>query len=141
MGYDITIGLKMALDDGHAMVVAETNLDAPAYPGDDDSHHVNVRRPGYVAWEAFCTQTGLHDLFFNKRDGLLAEHPGIVDLKPEHLEAVREAVHRHVGHAPLDEWRPGYGEGLDYTLARLLWLSWWMTWALRQGHPAAVQNW
>lgn len=140
MGYDIRIGLKMTRDDGSAFVVDEVNLSAPAFSGDDDCHHRNVRSPSYVAWSNFAGATGLGDLFFAPGAGLLANHPGLVDLTPEHLAAVRAALSRHVGDG-LPERAPGFGDGLDYTLARLLWLEWWMAWALDQPHPSAVENW
>lgn len=139
MGYDIRIGRRLEREDGTPFVADEIVMDAPDFPGDDGSNHANRRRPSYGSWQRFCDATGLHRMFYDRDAGLLANHPGIADLTPAHLAEVRRAIERY--RKPRPGIEPGYGGSLDHDLARLLWLEWWMDWALKQDKPAAIENW
>jgi hypothetical protein len=135
-----------------ATVNAVTLPEAPAFAYDEMSAHQNSRHPGYIAWGEFCDKTGLRDLFFREWYGLMSSHPGTFALRPEHLQEVREARERwqgdHPDAAPGFEWSPLHGEktpddGIrtrDAILARLLWLEWWMDWALRTCERPAIHN-
>lgn len=139
MGYDIRIGRRLQREDGTSFVADEIVMEAPAFPGDDSCAYANKRSPSYSAWQRFCETTGLHRLFFDADTGLLANHPGIVDITPAHLAEVRRAVDRY--RRPRPGVEPGYGGSLDYDLARLLWLDWWMRWAVENCESPAIQNW
>lgn len=135
---------------------------APAFPYDFQPG-ANIRSPGYSQWSEFCEATGLYMLFYGiaVRDdkqhygGILSSHPGIVPLMPIMLAVVSEA------RAKWEAANPGAIPGFDYVpmwmdrskthtddgvrgrdgiLARLLWLEWWMTWALANCERPAVYN-
>lgn len=124
--------------------------DAPTFPGDETTKNGNSRHPGYLQWDNFCGTAGLRALFFDEATGLMREHPGTVALGPEHLATVRSArerwERRHPGAVPGWDW-PGYPAGADDgvrgrdgVLARLLWLEWWMDYALRTCERPAIHN-
>ena len=137
MGYRILIGNAVETPDGPA--IEQLHLDdAPAFPGDDDCHHLNERAESYTAWANFAEATGLHGMFFHPDHGLLTQHPGLAPITPAHVEEVQRALQRQVksGRGQM----PGFGVGLDYTAARLLWLDWWMRWAVKNCESPAIQN-
>ncbi len=68
----------------------------------------------------------------------MRKHPGTFALKRKHLSAVSVAS---------DHWRathpaavPGWGAGQDPILARLVWLEWWIRWALQNCESPALHN-
>lgn len=138
MGYRIIIGNAVETPDGPDIETVRHDS-APAFPGDDDCHHVNERAPSYSAWTDFANSSGLHGLFFHPDHGLMANHPGIVAITPAHVEAIRKAL-RHRLSAGGPGQSPGFGDGLDYTAARLLWLDYWMRWALENCERPALRN-
>ena len=122
--------------------------DAPIFPNDEMTGNGNARHPGYTTWYNFTKNAGLYDLFFDEKTGLMREHPGHQPLEAHH------AV--EIGHA-LTRWRekhpdttPGFEKfsfdqnapivGYDYTLARLIWLDWWVKWALAHCEHPAIYN-
>lgn len=127
--------------------------DAPVFPGDDMTANTNERSPAYSAWSDFSKKTGLESMFFGKEHGLMREHSGEFALTKAHHKQVAEA---------LAEWRnahkdaePGWCEcekcswnrdskavhvERDSTLARLIWLEWWMRWALENCKIPAFCN-
>jgi hypothetical protein len=116
--------------------------DAPAFGEPTD--HTNERWPSYTAWRDFCKEVGLVDLFYNKNSGLIAQHPGACELTQVHLDEIARALeHRRASNGDKE---PGFedetpeGElidtGKDAQLARLVWLEYWVRWALRNcEHP------
>lgn len=156
MAYNITIGnVRIVEDEGELRLAVEavTRPDAPAFPFDGMSAHTSCRSPGYSQWSEFCTLTGLTSLFFDAVSGLMREHPGVFALDDSHLAAVRVARVRweaaHPVAVPGWDFSP-YGlpsdgpddgvRGRDGVLARLLWLEWWMEWALRTCERPAIGN-
>ena len=166
MSYDIIIGnaeleaeWESEFDEPRAewVVHLATADGAPAFPYDFQPSS-NCRSPGYTQWSEFCTLTGLHLLFYGGPDdglrhygGILSNHPGIVALKPSMLATVREARERWQKQNPDAE--PGFDffsfdpnshkgddgvRGRDPILARLLWLEWWMDYALRTCERPAI---
>ncbi len=168
MGYTITIGngvLGYTKGDEHLRIRAEraTHADAPAhcpYTGNGNS-----RCPSYTAWHDFCKDAGIHELFygqgwsrderrylecgdeFHRETPLLAEHPGAFALLPADLEYVRAARVRR--EATNEGKPPGFwdydarGEvdnGKDHVLARLLWLEFWIDWALTNCTIPTIEN-
>jgi len=154
MSYDIYIGQAVVRSDfdkkyeefyAEWVVEPQSLIGAPVFPNDGMTSNGNSRHPGYSQWSGFLDKCGLHDLFFNKEEGLMREHPGIALLKPSHLERVREALAKWkltasgkppgFGSFPkfIDgEWKSVDEDTYDSILARLLWLEFWMDWALRE---------
>lgn len=143
MGYDIYIGNRVPADEdakecGRKFEVERLELpDAPLFDGDEVTGRSNHRSPTYITWEEFCKDVGLESLFLSKLTGLMREHPGVVLLTEDHLAQVRAALKawnaRH--HLP-----PGWRPGQDADKARLMWLEWWMDWALRNCKVPALEN-
>lgn len=138
MGYNIYIGERIQHEDGH-WIVREVEQDrAPCWRSSDHdqdlSGHSNGRHPSYRQLTHFARRTGLQGLFVD----LLDEHPGIVDLTQDHLDAVQTALERWQRQHPdrVAGWLPGE----DSDLARLLWYRWWMAWALQHCERPSVWN-
>lgn len=161
MGYTITIGNakpEFSKDDGELWarwtVDGKTSSEAPTFPNDEMTGNSNSRSPSYTAWAEFCTEAGFHDLFLEKYEGLMAEHPGCKMLLPEHLLIVQAALAKWKRTATKQPGFCGWGkfneitqkwetpdEGkYDHTLARLLWLEFWMRWALDNCETPAIEN-
>lgn len=166
MGYNITIGegviLTPNLDDadecGYDLSVGargECRDDAPSFPGDSMTGKSNGRSPSYSTWSDFCRDAGIYDLFYNKANGLMRKHPGTAFLAPKHGAAIAAALDKyrtkHPGAKPgwreqteggnfFDgPWKPET-EGLDGTLARLIWLDYWVQWALKNCTVPVIRN-
>ncbi len=124
--------------------------DAPVIEGDHRTENRNERHPGYRTWDEFCEATGLHDLFFRDKDRLIQEHPGSVRLNLRHLKVIREAVERFKkvqGNArprfcscSSEEYCECGTTHADAHYARLIWLLWWIHWALRNCRNPTFQN-
>lgn len=161
MGYTIIIGEKV-LDDSdpeairHTVEVVE-DVSAPIFHGDNATHNTNVRKPKYSAWEDFLhSVVGLHNLFMNKHDGLMAQHPGIATLTEEHYREINEVYllinafsDKKAGFddkSTFDTER--YGtlptsanvDDYDPHLARLSWLRFWVRWALDNCDNPSLYN-
>ena len=157
------------VDDGtnepHIEVKGMVHPEAPEFPGDTMTGKGNSRHPGYSQWSDFCEMAGLHDLFFGARwNGagqakptrdmcLMRGHPGCALLQPSDLLEIRQARERWEAKPwPTSERIPGWdpnfkwsdkGEGdprYDNILARLLWLEWWVTWALANCETPCLFN-
>ena len=159
MSYSIYIGnatMRDETEDGEyraGYYVPEVlRADAPAFPFDEMSRNLNGRHPGYTQWDRFARRAGLLSLFFDAVSGLMREHPGCFELTPLHLEQVRSARMdwqlRHPDTEPGFDWS-GYLRreiqddgirGRDGMLARLLWLEWWIEWALTNCERPAIAN-
>jgi hypothetical protein len=120
---------------------------APAFGEPTD--YTNQRWPSYSAWADFCKETGLHALFFDKYDGIMREHPGCFKLTEDHLGQVREALERRkqtTGGRPPgfydydEETQQDVDNGNDPQTARLVWLEYWMAWALEHCERPAIEN-
>lgn len=146
---------------GVETVVLET---APQFPGDGMTGQGSQRSPSYSGWGNFCRETGLHDLFFgaspNNNGGqytrdvcLIRRHPGVAILRPADLLEIRQARERWQARKwPTEERIAGWDPTLrwdeerepdpryDGNLARLLWLEWWVAWALENCKVPAMQN-
>lgn len=189
MSYDIYIGeavMNLPNPEEHNGLAVEVRghrePDAPTFPNDDMTGNGNSRHPGYSQWGNFTRTAGIHDLFFDKEEGLMRKHPGCFLLRQRDLDRVRFA---------LDQWRikhretvPGFGDRehfeqeiarikswlgsaepdracvaarlvaehhrnlaalpptgtFDPILARLIWLEWWMAWALKNCTTPAIHN-
>jgi hypothetical protein len=157
MGYTIIIGEAMidVYEDSTSLdITAETVelADAPDFPNDVNPRK-NVRWPGYCTWHDFCEEVGLFDLFYDDEEGLIRPHPGVRRLTQDHADAIAQALARYPRSKPpgflgidafheLSARAPKLSDAseaffaahspYDSTLARLLWLDWWVRWALAE---------
>lgn len=168
MGYHLTIGnAELEFDAAELRcaptVVGFADIEAPVFPNDEMTGDTSERSPSYTAWHHFAALTGLTTLFFggtgwddergrykdcpegyHREEGLIAQHPGVAVLCDGDLQEVRRA---------LAEWKakhpdtvPGFGNWdggdshYDYTLARLIWLEFWIAWALKNCERPAFGN-
>lgn len=142
MGYDIVIGERVragrdAKECGREFEVERVELaHAPCFDLDDLTGHSNHRAPSYTVWGQFADEVGLHDFFFGT-SGVMRDHPGVELLAEAHLKTVRKAVERWGRSHQLP---PGWGQGQDPQKARLIWLEWWIDWALRTCKVPAIEN-
>lgn len=152
MGYSLTIGnavLGEPCPDTHVWSVdveGFSHPDAPAFGEPTD--RTSQRWPSYSGWTDFCTEVGLTKLFYDKECGLLSRHPGTFGLTQGHLKTVTEALERR--RAVNGGKEPGFpdetpdGElvenGKDGQLARLVWLEYWVRWALENCERPAIRN-
>lgn len=158
MGYSFTIGEAVMIAPNiedvrrgrespqiNVVVLTVAHDAAPTVPGDDADGNTNHRSPSARTWEEFCRVTGLDDLFYNEANGLLRKEPGCSLLVEAHHAVIADALDQYRARTP--EARPGYREPIeggspfrgpwtpeteanDGCLARLVWLEWWVRWAL-----------
>lgn len=164
MGYNLTIGEAVIEDHGdlEVRVGAEGFEDADAPDHDKYVGKTSSRSPGYSAWSEFCKEAGIEVLFYgsgwdrdarrygNCPDGyhretpILAEHPGCQKLCQGDLDVVRaarEKREKNNGCRLAGFWEDdGIDNGTDPTLARLLWLEFWIEYALKHCKIPVIQN-
>lgn len=143
MGYTITIGeLRVDADpsvgtdeDGIWMTAdGVTNEDAPAFGEPTD--HSNSRWPSYSAWADTMRDVGLYEHFFYGGT-LLGGHPGVRLVTPALVSVVSTA---------LDTYRyshdesPAFGTNVGANLCRLIWLDYWMRWAISNCKVPVIAN-
>lgn len=154
MSYDIYIGeasISPNRDDAESLRSAERGEqlevvvyavelpDAPAFAGDKLSAHKNNRHPGYSQWVDFCRAAGLESLFFDADHGLMRHHPGCVLLTPDDLVEVQQAMLAWQVRYP--DVSPAFGQrDEDGIFTRLVWLEWWIRWALEHCRTPAIYN-
>jgi len=154
MGYNIEIGnaVPYAKEGRFGWRVEHIKLDyAPTFPNDWLTGKSNSRSPSYSGWSDFCRLTGLYDLFFEEYEGLMHRHPGIVPLTKEHHANIKAALEKFQAQHPYtipgckgypddEDAEPFDGDEYSYNLARLIWLEWWMRWALDNCEHPAIEN-
>lgn len=153
MGYTFKVGNavpKFSKDDFPYLsagweVEPATSDDAPTFPGDEMTGNGNSRHPSYSVWSDFCRSVGLYDLFYDERGNLHAGHPGCIGIDTEFAATVRAARLHYASKATLQpgfeaEWGYSGPANFDYHLARLLWLDWWVHWALENCETPAIEN-
>ena len=126
--------------------VREVSLpDAPTFPHDELTGNTNCRYPTYSAWREFCMKVGLTDLFYDKHEGLMRSHPGCQGITQRDADEVTEAL---AAYRATHDKEPGfYGDDdnsdddeWDPQLARLIWLEFWMQWAVKNCETPAFYN-
>lgn len=131
MSYDIFIGnayLDPDYDEYNVRVERATHPDAPMLPPEPDGRQAdmsgkgNSRHPGYSQMRFWTQEMGIEDLWYNEETGILAQHPGIIKLRPCHLETINAALKRHP-----DDFR-------------LSWYAFWMKWSLENCRFPAIYN-
>lgn len=162
MGYTLTIGNAVPQppdprdgDEGMFGWTVENLIlpEAPA-PDNDMNKHANYCWPSYSVWADFAQAVDLYALFFDKDFGLIRRHPGIVPLLPHHRTEVAEALAAFRAAHPTavprfaDPKPDGHPfdvvenpmNGPNAILARLVWLDWWIGWALDNCEHPAFEN-
>jgi hypothetical protein len=152
MGYSITIGNAVPFfskEDGDLYacwrVEGATSDQAPTFINDQMTGNSNGRHPSYTGWSDFCRETCLYDLFYKEWEGFFCRHPGCVMITEEHYTEVHNALEEYQKNATKP---PGFGKwtddvdeiAYDPQLARLMWLDFWMRWALDNCETPAIQN-
>lgn len=155
MGWTIKIGnaTPVFTDDQDGLQahwdVEDTEVDnAPAFPN-DASLKTNSRSPSYTVWKEFCQQTGLYDLFYDKKSGLLKQDQPVVKINQGHLKTIKSALKAYQAKATkpagfsdckVDADKIVYidVDRYDSTLARLMWLEFWFNWALENCEKPAI---
>lgn len=147
MSYDIYIGEakfhipeKDEIKDYNQIKVRVQSVslpEAPVFDGDAMTGNGNSRHPGYTQWASFLEHVGLNELFFGD-GGLMSDHPGCSYITKEHVEQVKAALEKYKERFPTAQ--PGFNDRQDALLARLIWLEWWMSWALKNCKVPAIFN-
>ncbi len=140
-------GLMSLKDFNNDESLVISHPDAPSFPN-DPTENTNLRSPSYSGWRDFCQDLDLYDLFFNTEDGLMRNHPGWFEFGMGHLEIVQNARAAYQKKYPDVEpgWGPyvesGWGANLPCSgnMARVLWLEWWMKYALENFTHPGIYN-
>lgn len=166
MGYTITIGesCMVVTEEGDLKTVIADVYDENAPAFGDISDHRNFRMPAYSVWHEFTREVGLETLFFDKSKGLMRNHPGIEHLTLFEAALIREAkTNFEDRHAPPKMLlSPKTGTELavlepllapepaleaefgstdrNATYARLVWLDYWVSWAVECCEEPAIRN-
>ncbi len=162
MGYTLMIGefsVEIDHEKRHAFEGVEPVNGVPfGAPLDSTGNgtHLNQTWPGYIGWSDAMKSLGLYDVFFgtdsNRRaywtgasgeqhEPIIASHPGVVALTPDHLAAFRAAAEawtsdRAVTHRGSymgeTRWTTTPATADEYLIneIRVRWLVWWTEWAL-----------
>jgi len=146
MGYTITIGQlevhknpKDGLDCTCLRLDAEgvSIDDAPAFGEPTD--HTNSRWPSYSSWSDFLRNAGLYDIFFYDNGHLIGGHPGIRLVTKELQQRVAYALVSFKAANPNAE-AVFNDDPKGGTLCRLIWLDYWLTWALANCGTPVIAN-
>ena len=129
MGYDIKIGEACVVapagageaDEGVPPRIWAVGATHPEAPAPDIGHPHNGIAPSYGGWSGFADAVGLRDLFFDEKTGLMRDHPGAAVLTRKHHARI---------HAELVDIVDGVNSVGDDHRQRLVWLEWWVRWAL-----------
>lgn len=129
-------------------VVLRSHPDAPRFPG-DAIPGCNFRYPSApTMWNAFLKETGLVSLFADRGEGLMRAS-GCIEFHAVHVDIVHKARVRFEKRHP--DAKPGFNPSVatgdpaiysidDATLARLIWLDWWMSWSFANCKISAIYN-
>ena len=153
MGYSFTIGNARPEHDkgdfpylsARWVVDGVTHPDAPVFPNDEMTGNGNSRHPSYTVWSDFCRAVGLYEFFYDAYGHLRAGHPGCIRLTKADADLISAALARYRQKAALppgfeEVWRYDSPARYDYLLARLIWLDWWVRWAVENCETPAIQN-
>lgn len=155
MSYTIRIGqghgkartINGVIDVSKMKVPSMERKDAPQLPNDGMTGKENHRHPGYSQWHNFTLEAGIEDMFYHPVDGLLRPHPGTRILTPSHRETIKTArkqwEEKHPNAIPgfWADYEPTEEEkDYDAILARLIWLDYWISWAVENCEFPCLQN-
>ena len=140
MGFIIGIGELVSAPEGEYSVQEIERADAPVFSGGHEQNRSNMRAAS-TSWLAFCQSTGLTDLFFEQTAlSGWRMRVGVHPLRQDMFEVVQAARERWQSRYPSATagWVGDSEEEreINFALARLLWLEWWIWWALQEcSHP------
>jgi hypothetical protein len=142
MGYVIKVGNAIPHIDKNDIlgweITNSIDQDCPTFVG--DNNQTNMRAPSYLVWSAFCKTVDLEEMFYLPayRD-IPKRAKGVIYLTNDSLGLVSNALTEYQTKAKLppgfedDEYLMANENSLpryDGHLARLIWLAWWIEWAL-----------
>ena len=169
MGYTLRIGelvVEYHQDEDEPRIDLSAKLsrhdDAPAFGEPTD--YENQRWPSYSVWSNFAEDAGLYPLFFGREkgsgqlsrdDALLAQQPGCVPITEAHRREVNEAMARWKQKYP--KATPTFGKPApegevsgfwsdpdnpeeNGKMTRLVWLQYWINWALDNCKQPVFEN-
>jgi len=157
MGYSITIGefeISENPDDGIdcsclSFGAESKEIDsAPAFGEPTD--RCNMRWPSYSVWSDCLEHAGMKDLFFCEQGHLIGGHPGVRLITSElyseftdrkvAFEAKYPKVEATYGNQKSNfEGDPDNPE-CNSTYCRIIWLDYWLSWALRTCNTPVIAN-
>lgn len=131
MGYNIAIGNAVVEADKayfpelHAAwtVKVVEHENAPAFGEPTD--YSNARWPSYSGWAGFLRATDLEDWWKKVAE----QHPGCYGLEQEDVDTVAEAMKKYVK-----------SDEEDWNYNRLVWLDYWVRWAVENCETPAIEN-
>jgi hypothetical protein len=154
MGYTLIIGeleTRVEYEGLESYIVndAKDVMDDKAPAFGEPTDHSNCRWPSYTSWHQAMRFVGLHEMMFNKKSGLIRNHPGCVPLVKEHKEIIDKAYNEFyekypnckAGYSPKINLKEGIFEDTEWSpenewAVRLEWLKYWVDWALENcKHP------
>lgn len=146
MGYSITIGELEVIkqpDDGIesdclSFSAKHVRHDgAPAFG--DPTDYTNSRWPAYGVWEDALRQFKLADTFYTDRGNLIGGHPGVRLVTKDLADTVSMALSLYRLNHP--EVNPAHNVSDEASnLARVVWLDYWLRWALENCETPVVAN-
>ena len=160
MGYNFTLGKRVDetnegfLEDGiEYCAQGEHSAHAPSLS--DVTGQSNKRMPSYSAWAAFLVLSGLDEVFFEGNKLLIGGHPGYIDITPEIKNKVILAREEFISRFPeaigsfeeddllicneTQQWETK-DIPVNYTLARLDWLAFWIKHSLSRYSEVVLSN-
>ena len=161
MGYNITIGNAIpvhSIEDNYLYaaweVEPEAHEGAPVFPNDDLTGNSNERSPSYTTWNDSMRELGLHELFYDKYEGLFAKHPGCVMLTQDIVDTIELAVRKYRKTATKPAGSPAFPQfneetqtwftpdedRYDAVLMCGEWLLYWASWAVKNCKVPAIHN-
>ena len=119
--------------------VAETDIVPDNYPKfKGDLVPLNYRLEHKGCWREFCNITALDKLFYGEGEAFgMGKNARTTPLEEEHLAEVSQALISYK--IAFKDTTPGYGPYQDRNLARLIWLEYWMAWALESCEYPAIE--
>jgi hypothetical protein len=95
MGYNLQFG-EFEVESSPKERYASATAKGPDAGGPYNSSGDNSAAcyPGYGQWSDFARRWGLHDAFFKKWEGLIANHPGVAEVKEEHAQLFADTLER-----------------------------------------------
>jgi hypothetical protein len=158
MSITISIGEKFWNEELSSWdVQRETSPEAPVFPNDVCLEpKANWRFVNYPAWKSMAEEVGLTKWLTDKDTGILHKNDEVTPITEDHYRMISEA---YLLRSAFAEGRPGWdseewdeetlgarpqvpGTHYDKYLARLMWLRFWVRWALDHcQEPSVVVSW
>lgn len=144
MGYTITVGELRVQKDPEDGIEPDClsfradgagSPDAPAFGNPTD--RTNSLWPSYTAWAETMRISGLTDAFFYQ-GSMIGGHPGVRLVTPELVETVTYALRGLEAKNP--NAKAEYGTDVGAAMCRLIWLDYWLRWAIENCETPVIAN-